>query len=119
MPEEGEAQEGEGDTAKLLNLAHMGVTMVIGMLGATVKIGNFIPRAVAGTPTRNIWHLPFGRTFVLPPMNKGHAFMGMNWQATKGFGYEHSQFQNPDLHRLQHRYDNYGRYNKKGAIKFK
>lgn len=75
MPEEG-ASEGEGDGAKILEMAHMGATMAIGMLGATVKLGNFLPRAVAGTPTRNIFHFPIGGTFVAPPMNKGHAFMG-------------------------------------------
>lgn len=33
-----------GNTAKLLNLAHMGATMVIGMLGATVKIVTSFPQ---------------------------------------------------------------------------
>ena len=75
MPDEG-ASEGEGNGAKLLEMAHMGATMAIGMLGATVKLGNFLPRAVAGTPTRNVFHFPIGGTFVAPPMNKGHAFMG-------------------------------------------
>ncbi len=33
-------------------------------------------------------------------------------EAAKGFGYEYSNLQNRDLHKLQHRYDNYGRKNK-------
>ena len=45
-----DAQSGEGDSSKLLELAHTAATMVISMTGATVKIGGFIPRAVAGTP---------------------------------------------------------------------
>ena len=74
MPEEGGG--GDADGAKMAGIAHTVATIVIGMMGATVKIGNFIPRAVAGTFTRNIFHFPIGGAFALPPMNKGHAFMG-------------------------------------------
>lgn len=70
------AQSGEGDSTKLTELAHTVATMVISMTGATVKLGDFIPRAVAGTPTRNIFHFPLGGSFILPPRNVGHAFMG-------------------------------------------
>ena len=74
MPEEGGG--GDADGAKMAGIAHTVATIVIGMMGATVKIGNFIPRAVAGTFIRNIFHFPIGGAFALPPMNKGHAFMG-------------------------------------------
>ena len=73
MPEEGEGAPGEADTAKACEIIHTLATMAIGMLGATVKIGNFIPRAVAGTTTRSIPHIG---NFVPPPMNRGHAYMG-------------------------------------------
>jgi RHS repeat-associated protein len=33
-------------------------------------------------------------------------------EAAKGYGYEHSNLQDRDLHKLQHRYDNYGRSNR-------
>ncbi len=33
-------------------------------------------------------------------------------EAAKGYSYEHSDLQNPDLHKLQHKYDKYGRKNK-------
>jgi hypothetical protein len=33
-------------------------------------------------------------------------------EAAKGYGYEHSNLQDRDLHRLQHKYDGYGRKNK-------
>jgi RHS repeat-associated protein len=33
-------------------------------------------------------------------------------EAAKGYGYEDSVLQNTDLHKLQHKYDNYGRKNK-------
>ena len=71
-----DAQSGEGDSTKLIELAHTVATMVISMTGATVKLGDFIPRAVAGTPSRNIFHFPLGGSFILPPRNVGHAFMG-------------------------------------------
>lgn len=32
-------------------------------------------------------------------------------EAAKGYGYEHSNLQDRDLHRLQHKYDNFGRKN--------
>jgi len=33
-------------------------------------------------------------------------------EASKGYGYEHSNLQDRDLHRVQHKYDNFGRKNK-------
>lgn len=73
-------ETGSADSAKLAELGHTALTMVVGMLGATVKIGGFIPRAVASTPTRNIPHIPMGAGFAAPsaaiPKNNGHAFMG-------------------------------------------
>lgn len=71
---------GSADSAKLAEIEHTALTMAVGMLGATVKIGGFIPRAVASTPTRSIPHIPMGAGFAansLPiPKNNGHAFMG-------------------------------------------
>ncbi len=53
-------QTGDADSAKLAEVGHTVLTMAVGMLGATVKIGGFIPRAVASTPTRSIPHIPMG-----------------------------------------------------------
>ena len=56
------------------------IEMCIRDRGATVKIGGFIPRAVASTPTRSIPHSPMGAGWAAPsaaiPKNNGHAFMG-------------------------------------------
>ena len=38
-------------------------------------------------------------------------------EAAKGFGYEHSNLQLVSLHKLQHKYDNFGRLNKRVKIK--
>ena len=38
-------------------------------------------------------------------------------EAAKGFGYEHSNLQLASLHKLQHKYDNFGRLNKRVKIK--
>lgn len=54
-------QTGDADSAKLAEVGHTVLTMAVGMLGATVKIGGFIPRAVASTPTRSIPHIPMGQ----------------------------------------------------------
>lgn len=71
---------GDADSAKLAEVGHTVLTMAVGMLGATVKIGGFIPRAVAGTDTRNFPHIPMGAGWAAPsvaiPKNNGHAFMG-------------------------------------------
>ena len=73
-------QTGSADSAKLAGVGHTVLTMAVGMLGATVKIGGFIPRAVASTPTRSIPHIPMGAGWAAPsaaiPKNNGHAFMG-------------------------------------------
>ncbi|AXA94510.1 hypothetical protein DPH57_01895 [Massilia sp. YMA4] len=37
-------------------------------------------------------------------------------EAAKGYSYKHSNLQDRDLHRLQHKYDNYGRANKERPI---
>ena len=41
------------------------VSIVMGLAGlsATVKFGDFIPRAVTGTPTKNVPHIPMGAGF--------------------------------------------------------
>ena len=73
-------QTGDADSVKLAEVGHTVLTMAVGMLGATVKIGGFIPRAVASTPTRSIPHIPMGAGWAAPsaviPKNNGHAFMG-------------------------------------------
>ncbi len=73
-------EAGSADAAKLAEVGHTVLTMAVGMLGATVKIGGFIPRAVASTPTRSIPHIPMGAGWAAPsaaiPKNNGHAFMG-------------------------------------------
>ncbi len=75
-----EEESGNADSAKLAEIGHTALTMAVGMMGATVKIGGFIPRAVASTPTRSIPHVPMGAGFAansLPiPKDNGHAFMG-------------------------------------------
>ena len=62
-----DAQSGEGDSSKLMELAHTVATMVISMIGATIKIASFIPRAVARTPTRNVFYFPIERSYVASP----------------------------------------------------
>jgi len=37
-------------------------------------------------------------------------------EAAKGYGYEHSQLQDKDLHKLQHKYDDFGRKNKERPV---
>ncbi|MFO0181096.1 MAG: polymorphic toxin type 8 domain-containing protein, partial [bacterium] len=37
-------------------------------------------------------------------------------EAAKGYGYEHSNLQNKDLHKLQHKYDDFGRKNKERPV---
>ena len=72
-----EAQQQATNDHKKAELVNTGLSMVVGMIGATVKIGGFIPRTVAGTPTKNIPHFPMGATFApLPPTNTGHAMLG-------------------------------------------
>ena len=74
-----EEQQAANDN-QMLTIAHTVVTMAVGMLGASVKIGGSLPRAVAGTQTINIPHFPMGAGFhpaYLPVQkNDGHAFMG-------------------------------------------
>jgi len=66
--------------AKALNMAHMAATMAIGMLGASVKLGDFLPRAVSGTIGQQVPHIPMGVGFSAPfiPIEKdqGHSFLG-------------------------------------------
>ncbi|MFV0505383.1 MAG: hypothetical protein ACK5L5_01525, partial [Bacteroidales bacterium] len=75
-----EEQQQELNKNKALNLTHMAATMAVGMLGATVKIGMFLPRAVAGNPSREIPHFPMGagfhNLFNWAQKDVGHAFMG-------------------------------------------
>jgi len=39
------------------------------------------------------------------------------YESAKGYRYQYADLQNTDLHRLQHRHDNYGRKNKPGVSK--
>ena len=80
--------EGDDDNAimaaanmnKAVNIAVTASTMAVGMLGASVKIGNFLPRAVAGTITKSVPHIPMGAGFSLLFMgvekNVGHSYLG-------------------------------------------
>lgn len=36
-------------------------------------------------------------------------------EASKGYGYEHTNLQDKDLHKLQHKYDNFGKKNKEST----
>ena len=60
-----DAEQSKANTAQALTIVHTVGTMIVGMIGATVKIGGFIPRAVASTPTKSIpifqWELGFIR----------------------------------------------------------
>lgn len=81
-----EGPPSDGDQAemilnKALSVSHTVAKMVIGMIGATVKIGGFIPRVVAGTPTKSIPHFPMGASFcpastAAIEKDKGHALLG-------------------------------------------
>ena len=76
-----EAQQQSINEAKGKQVLHTVLTMAISSLGATVKIGSFIPRAVAGTPTKSIPHFAMGAGFYAPvdaviQKNIGHALMG-------------------------------------------
>ena len=75
------AEQQEANVNKAVTIGHTVATMAVGMLGATVKIGGFIPRAVAGTPTKSIPHFPMGPGFfpatsAAIEKNKGHALFG-------------------------------------------
>ncbi|MCG8701180.1 MAG: DUF6531 domain-containing protein, partial [Bacteroidales bacterium] len=80
----GEASDDEQKAAnanKMVGLAHTAAVMAVGMIGATVKIGGFIPRVVAGTPTKSVPHFPMGAGFfpaysAAIEKNMGHAFLG-------------------------------------------
>ncbi|WP_459211633.1 DUF6531 domain-containing protein [Aquimarina rhabdastrellae] len=83
-PAPGEQATDEQQKAATVNQAltvgHTVATMAVGMMGATVKIGGFIPRVVAGTPTKSIPHFPMGTgfhpAFAGFEKNHGHAFLG-------------------------------------------
>lgn len=40
---------------------------------------------------------------------------GRGYESSKGYGYKYSEPQHIDLHKRQHKYDDYGRKNKPGA----
>ena len=75
------ADQQAANVNKAVTIGHTAATMAVGMLGATVKIGGFIPRVVAGTPTKCIPHFPMGAGFfpaatAAIEKNKGHALYG-------------------------------------------
>ncbi|MCD8193452.1 MAG: DUF6531 domain-containing protein [Tannerellaceae bacterium] len=65
---------------KAATLLHTATVMFLSNMGASVKIGDFHPRAVAGTPTQSIPHIPMGTGFspgfVTIEKNVGHSFLG-------------------------------------------
>ncbi|MFB9056657.1 DUF6531 domain-containing protein [Mariniflexile ostreae] len=84
-PEPSEAStDAEQSAANINQIETVGLsaaTLLVGSLGATVKIGGFIPRAVASTPTKSIPHFPMGAGFHpvysrLCSKNNGHALFG-------------------------------------------
>ena len=46
--------------SKIRDIKQLGINMAVSKIGATVKIGDFLPRAVASTATRSIPHVPMG-----------------------------------------------------------
>jgi RHS repeat-associated protein len=65
------------------------VVMAVSGMSASVKFGGFIPRAVAGTPSKNIPHFPMGPAFhpafmVAIKKNHGKAFLGSLFVAADG-----------------------------------
>lgn len=66
--------------AKKAELKNTALTMAVGMLGASVKVGRF-PRATAGTPSKMIPHIPMGAGFHpvysrMVKKNHGHSLLG-------------------------------------------
>lgn len=66
-----------------------GIAMGLAGLSASVKFGDFIPRAVTGTPTKNIPHIPMGAGFhpafaASVAKNHGKAFLGSLFVAADG-----------------------------------
>ncbi|MBM6671174.1 MULTISPECIES: hypothetical protein [Bacteroidaceae] len=49
---------GDADPAKLVEIGHTALTMAVGMLCATVKLGGFILKTMASTPIHSIPHVP-------------------------------------------------------------
>jgi len=52
----------QSNAAKAAGLAHTAAMMALNMIGASVKLGDYLPRAVSGTPTKNIPHIPINVT---------------------------------------------------------
>ncbi len=89
------ASNAGGDTAKkyALNDAQKDMAFSIVMaavgLSASIKFGSFIPRAVTGTPSKNIPHFPMGPVFhpafmAAVKKNHGKAFLGSLFVAADG-----------------------------------
>ncbi|MEO7308607.1 MAG: hypothetical protein ABIR78_14145, partial [Ferruginibacter sp.] len=84
----------EGDTSKMASVvknkdAIVSIVMGVAGLSATVKFGDFIPRAVTGTPTKNVPHIPMGAGFhpafvASVAKNHGKAFLGSLFVAADG-----------------------------------
>ncbi len=76
-----DAEQSAMNVNQAITIGHTVATMAVAMIGATVKIGGFIPRVVAGTPTKSIPHFPMGASFcpvatASIEKNKGHALLG-------------------------------------------
>ena len=76
----------EGDKSVMASVAKnkeaiAGIAMGLAGLSASVKFGDFIPRAITGTPCKNIPHIPMGAGFfpafdAAVAKNDGKAFLG-------------------------------------------
>jgi RHS repeat-associated protein len=82
VDEESSSEEVEAaNTQNAKALGHQVATMVIGMIGATVKIGGFLPRVTASTPSKPIPHFPMGAGFHpvysrMVAKDHGHSLLG-------------------------------------------
>lgn len=86
---EGLSEEGAEMIVETAGLISNVARIFIGKLGASVKIGEVIPRAVAGTPIRPIPHIPSGVGFhslveSMIKKNMGHAWMGSMFVSADG-----------------------------------
>ena len=88
----------EGDAkSEAISMGHQMITGFVKSLGATVKIGPFIPRVVATTKSL-AFHIPMGPLAPAPPVKtpRGHAFLGSlfvyadNFPLTGGFLHLHN-----------------------------
>ena len=89
IPAPKEGATGVGASLAKNKEAIAGIAMGLAGLSASVKFGGFIPRAVAGTKTKNIPHIPMGAGFhpafvATVAKNHGKAFLGSLFVAADG-----------------------------------